>query len=119
MQICGLEAVIRRRPKRFRKVKPDYVAENILTKEGECTLLHSDRGYQYSFKAFKRILEKADMTHSISRVGRCIDNGPIEAFWGTWKVEKYYSINTSRLKHSSKRLISTLDSTIMNGIKKH
>lgn len=34
---------------------------------------------------------KAKLTHSISRVGRCIDNGPIEAFWGTLKVEKYYS----------------------------
>lgn len=80
MQICGLEAVIRCRPKRYRKVKPNYVAENILAKEGECPLLHSDRGYQYTSKAFKRILEKADMTHSMSRVGRCIDNGPIEAF---------------------------------------
>lgn len=30
------------------------------------------------------------MIHSMSRVGRCIDNGPIEAFWGTLKVEKYY-----------------------------
>ncbi|REJ23744.1 MAG: IS3 family transposase, partial [Caldibacillus debilis] len=41
-------------------------------------------------KEFKRILEEAGMTHSMSRVGRCIDNGPIEAFWGTLKVEKYY-----------------------------
>ncbi|MDW7618252.1 IS3 family transposase, partial [Peribacillus simplex] len=30
------------------------------------------------------------MVHSMSRVGRCIDNGPIEAFWGTLKCEKYY-----------------------------
>ena len=30
------------------------------------------------------------MVHSMSRVGRCIDNGPMEAFWGTLKVEKYY-----------------------------
>lgn len=33
MQICGLKAIIRRRPKRYRKVKPDYVAENILARE--------------------------------------------------------------------------------------
>jgi len=26
----------------------------------------------------------------MSRVGRCIDNGPIEAFWGTIKTEMYY-----------------------------
>ncbi|TYS63560.1 transposase, partial [Sutcliffiella horikoshii] len=34
--------------------------------------------------------DKAKMTHSMSRVGRCIDNGPIESFWGTLKCEKYY-----------------------------
>ena len=30
------------------------------------------------------------MTQSISRVSRCIDNGPMEAFWGMLKTEKYY-----------------------------
>ncbi|MCH7324064.1 IS3 family transposase [Solibacillus sp. MA9] len=155
MQICSLEAVIRRRPKKYRKVKPDYVAENVLAREftaekpnqkwctdvtefkygngkkaylsaiidlydksivsyvlghsnnndlvfktirpairqlskDEFPLLHSDRGYQYTSKEFKRIMEKAELSQSMSRVGRCIDNGPIEAFWGTLKVEKYY-----------------------------
>lgn len=155
MQICGLEAAIRRRSKKYRKAKPDYVAENVLAREftaekpnqkwctdvtefkygngkkaylsaiidlydksivsyvlshsnnnelvfktispalrqlskDEFPLLHSDRGYQYTSKEFKRIMEKAKLTHSMSRVGRCIDNGPIEAFWGTLKVEKYY-----------------------------
>ena len=26
----------------------------------------------------------------MSRVGRCIDNGPMEGFWGILKVEMYY-----------------------------
>ncbi|GEM_PF-2736396 len=30
------------------------------------------------------------MVHSMARVGRCIDNGLSEAFWGTLKIEKYY-----------------------------
>ncbi len=30
------------------------------------------------------------MVQSMSGVGRCIDNGPMEAFWGTLKCEKYY-----------------------------
>jgi len=30
------------------------------------------------------------MVQSMSRVGRCIDNGPMEAFWGTLKAEMYY-----------------------------
>ena len=45
-------------------------------------LFHSDRGYQYTSKVFKTKLDAAGMTQSMSRVGRCIDNGPMEAFWG-------------------------------------
>ena len=29
------------------------------------------------------------MTQSMSRVGRCIDNGPTEGFWGIVKAEMY------------------------------
>ncbi|MEI3607128.1 IS3 family transposase [Pseudogracilibacillus sp. SE30717A] len=53
-------------------------------------LIHSDRGYQYTSYQFKRKIDEAKMTQSMSRVGKCIDNGPIEAFWGTIKCEKYY-----------------------------
>ena len=30
------------------------------------------------------------MTQSMSRVGHCIDNGPMEGFWGILKRETYY-----------------------------
>lgn len=53
-------------------------------------LLHSDRGYQYTSLRFKGMLDEAKMKQSMSRVGRCIDNGPMESFWGTLKCEKYY-----------------------------
>lgn len=53
-------------------------------------LFHSDRGYQYTSKTFKYKLDAINATQSMSRVGRCIDNGPMEAFWGTLKVEMYY-----------------------------
>lgn len=36
------------------------------------------------------MLEKAGIKQSMSRVGRCIDNGPMEAFWGMLKSEMYY-----------------------------
>ena len=32
----------------------------------------------------------AGMTQSMSRVARCIDNGPMEGFWGLMKREMYY-----------------------------
>ena len=53
-------------------------------------LFHSDRGFQYTSKIFRTKLETQGMTQSMSRVGRCIDNGPMEAFWGTIKAEMYY-----------------------------
>jgi len=53
-------------------------------------VFHSDRGFQYTNKSFKAKLDKANMTQSMSRVGRCIDNGPMEGFWGILKCEMYY-----------------------------
>lgn len=53
-------------------------------------MIHSDRGFQYTSYGFKRRVDAAGMTQSMSRVGRCIDNGPMECFWGIIKSEKYY-----------------------------
>ncbi|MEN6327710.1 MAG: IS3 family transposase [Syntrophomonas sp.] len=53
-------------------------------------LFHSDRGFQYTSKQFKTRLKKAGMIQNMSRVGRCIDNGPMEGFWGILKCEMYY-----------------------------
>ena len=53
-------------------------------------LFHSDRGFQYTNKQFKAKLDKQQMQQSMSRVGRCIDNGPMEGFWGILKCEMYY-----------------------------
>jgi transposase InsO family protein len=64
--------------------------EAISTLEREQPLIHSDRGYQYTSAGYKRKVDEAKMIHSMSRVGKCIDNGPMESFWGTFKCEKYY-----------------------------
>jgi transposase InsO family protein len=58
--------------------------------QGSKPMLHSDRGFQYTSLKFKEMLDEAEMKQSMSRVGRCIDNGPMESFWGTLKCEKYY-----------------------------
>lgn len=52
-------------------------------------LFHSDRGFQYTSRKFKKKLDDAKLTQSMSRVSRCIDNGPMEAFWGMLKSEMY------------------------------
>lgn len=53
-------------------------------------LFHSDRGFQYTSRTFHHKIEKAGMTQSMSRVAHCIDNGPMEGFWGILKRERYY-----------------------------
>lgn len=72
-------------------------------------IFHSDRGFQYTSKVFKIKLTNQGMIQSMSRVGKCIDNGPMEAFWGTLKAEeyylnKYYSMN--ELKSSIEKYIN-------------
>ena len=59
---------------------------------GAKPLFHSDRGFQYTSKQFKFKLDQAGMIQSMSRVGRCIDNGPMEGFWGTLKSEMFYGL---------------------------
>ena len=53
-------------------------------------LFHSDRGFQYTNRIFHKKLEEYGMLHSMSRVAHCIDNGPMEGFWGILKRECYY-----------------------------
>ena len=62
------------------------IAEN----PGAKPLCHSDRGFQYTNRSFHAKLEAAGMTQSMSRVAKCIDNGPMEGFWGILKRERYY-----------------------------
>jgi len=53
-------------------------------------LFHSDRGFQYTSRLFKKKLDGVGAIQSMSRVSRCIDNGPMEGFWGIIKSEMYY-----------------------------
>ena len=71
-------------------------------------LFHSDRGFQYTSKVFHHKLESAGMTQSMSRVGCCIDNGPMEGFWGILKRERYYG----RRFTSKQELIKMIQSYI-------
>lgn len=53
-------------------------------------LFHSDRGFQYTNRQFYEKPTDAEMKQSMSRVGKCIDNGPMEGFWEILKRERYY-----------------------------
>jgi putative transposase len=48
---------------------------------------HSDRGSQYAAGHYRRMLQAAAITQSMSRKGNCWDNAPMESFFGTLKTE--------------------------------
>ena len=68
----------------------DTFDQAIANNPGAHPLCHSDRGFQYTNRIFHNKLEAAGMTQSMSRVAKCIDNGPMEGFWGILKRERYY-----------------------------
>ena len=72
-------------------------------------LVHSDRGIQYTNKEFKNRLDRFQAVQSMSRVGRCIDNGPMEGFWGIIKSEMphLYAFNDfAELKLAIKKYVN-------------
>lgn len=52
--------------------------------------IQSDRGSQYTSGMYKAMSLKYGFKISMSRVSKCLDNQPIESFWGTIKSEYYY-----------------------------
>ena len=54
-------------------------------KEG--VILHSDRGTQYTSKAFVEFCESVNVTQSMSKAGYPYDNAPMERYFNTLKNE--------------------------------
>jgi transposase InsO family protein len=50
-------------------------------------LAHSDRGSQYASEHYQRVLSEEGITCSMSEVGQCWDNAPVESFFGRMKCE--------------------------------
>src|SRR5262249_27649049 len=48
---------------------------------------HSDRGSQYGSEHYQRLLARHGITCSMSDVGQCWDNAPMESFFASLKKE--------------------------------
>lgn len=53
----------------------------------ENLVLHSDQGSNYTATNYRQLLKKYRVTQSMSRRGNCLDNAPIESFFGHLKDE--------------------------------
>jgi transposase InsO family protein len=48
-------------------------------------LIHSDQGFHYTNPDWRSDIKELGMIQSMSRKGRCIDNAPMESFFGHMK----------------------------------
>jgi putative transposase len=53
-------------------------------------IIHSDQGGQYTSPEYIKQIENLEVTVSMSRKGNCLDNAPIESFFGHLKDEADY-----------------------------
>ncbi|MGJ0847985.1 transposase, partial [Tissierella praeacuta] len=61
--------------------------------------------FQYTGNIFKSKIEEAGMTQSMSRVGKCIDNGPMEGFFGILKTKMFYGKKFKTLEELREKII--------------
>ena len=53
-------------------------------------IFHSDQGWQYQMYQYHKALRERGITQSMSRKGNCLDNSPMENFFGKMKNEMFY-----------------------------
>jgi len=56
----------------------------------ENIMIHSDQGFHYTNPAYAEMVRELKMIQSMSGKGNCIDNAPIESFFGHMKDELNY-----------------------------
>lgn len=95
MDLCNREILsygISPRPSAENVMKALHEAIEITSDCKYRRIFHSDQGWAYQMKAYVRYLKTNRIFQSMSRKGNCIDNSPMENFFGIMKQEMYYGV---------------------------
>lgn len=68
-------------------------------------VLHSDQGWHYQHKKFRKALADRNIVQSMSRKGNCLDNAMMENFFGIMKSELLYLQDWDSVEHFKKELV--------------
>ncbi|WP_238389669.1 IS3 family transposase [Virgibacillus sp. MSP4-1] len=68
------------------------------------TTVHSDQGWHYQHKKWVKTLKKNKVFQSMSRKGNCIDNSPMENFFGLLKQEMYHGNELCSYENLKKKI---------------
>lgn len=72
-------------------------------------IMHSDQGWQYQHVFFRNRLKERNWIQSMSRKGNCLDNSPMENFFGLLKSELLYLQEFDSIQHFRQQLEDYID----------
>jgi len=75
---------------------------------GQQPIVHSDQGWQYQMRAYRKMLEDKSLTQSMSRKGNCHDNASMESFFAVLKTECFHGQKFADIE----ALMATIDKYI-------
>ena len=79
---------------------------------------HSDRGVQYASSSYRAILARHGFKQSMSHKGNCLDNAPMESFFGSLKTELVHRTRF-RTRAEAKQAIFRWIETYYNRRRRH
>jgi putative transposase len=80
-------------------------------------IMHTDRGSQYTSRAFVDLCRRHRVTQSMSRAGSCLDNAVGESFFATLKTEYVYRVALPTRARAREGLLAWFDR--YNRIRRH
>ncbi|WP_394012254.1 transposase [Anaerococcus cruorum] len=67
-------------------------------------VIHSDQGFHYQHSSLSNKLKKLNIKQSMSRKENCLDNSPMENFFGILKQEMYYGVEFKNYEQLRKEI---------------
>ena len=80
-------------------------------------VFHSDQGWHYQMREYQKKLKDKGIIQSMSRKGNCLDNSPVENFFGILKSEFYYGAKFESIEDFVKELNEYISYYNLNRIK--
>lgn len=68
----------------------DRLEHKLNLEDNSGAIIHSDQGFHYTNADFQSRVKELGLTQSMSRRGNCLDNAPMESFFGHMKDEMVY-----------------------------
>lgn len=100
---------IHKRPTLDLVMEPLEAALQITKNAKYRTTLHSDQGWHYQHQKWVGTLKQHKVFQSMSRKGNCLDNSPMENFFGLLKQEMYYGEKRCTYEELKNRIETYMD----------